>query len=319
MGVARFGLDIGGTKIAGVVVDDPSGTVTAVDRVETPATGADLVAAMHGLIGSLADRSGTDPLSVGVGIAGLIDADGVMRYGPNLPGVIDLDVAGELSPLTGTPVLVDNDATCGALAEHAVGAARGIDQAVVVALGTGIGGGVVLDGRLRRGAHRMAGEIGHLLVDPAGPLCGCGQRGCWEQFASGNALGRQARDAARAGRADALVAAVGGRIDDVAGEHVAAAAADGDPGALQVLDGFARWVAVGLSGLVNILDPEIIVIGGGLVEMGDLLLDPVRHHLDGLCVGAGHRPVVPVVPAVLGEHAAAIGAALLGAEAGRDG
>lgn len=311
MAPARYGLDIGGTKILGVVIDDVSGDVTAVDRVETPATAAGLVGAMHGLVGSLADRSGTDPRCVGVGAAGLIDADGVLRYGPNLPGVVDLDVVGELTPLTGVVVAVDNDATCGALAEHRFGAARGASNAVVAALGTGIGGALILDGGLRRGSHRMAGEIGHLLVDPAGPWCGCGQRGCWEQFASGNALGRQAREAARAGRADALVALVDGRIDDLAGEHVAQACRDGAPDALAVLDEFARWVAVGLAGLVNIVDPEVIVIGGGLVEMGDLLLDPVGAHLQGLCMGAGHRPQVPVVPAAMGEHAAAIGAAVL--------
>ena len=185
----------------------------------------------------------------------------------------------------------------------------------MVALGTGIGGALIMDGRVRRGAHHMAGEFGHLLVDPLGPECGCGQRGCWEQRASGNALGRLARAAATDGRAPSLIDLVDGRIADLAGVHVTAAAAAGNADATAVLDEFARWVAVGLAGLVNICDPELVVIGGGLAESGDLLLDPVRRHLDTHVVGAGRRPKVELIRASAGEASAALGAALLAGSA----
>jgi glucokinase len=312
MPTSRVGVDLGGTKLLGVVVDPGSGQVLAQHRAETPLGGDQIVATIARLVETLTQSSGYAPASVGIGAAGLVDRAGVLRFAPNLPGVVDLDLPGELRQRLGVPVLVDNDVTCAAVAEHRLGAARGFDDAVVVALGTGIGGAIVADGAIRRGAHHMAGEFGHLLVDPAGPPCGCGRNGCWEQFASGNALGRLARTWAGAGRLPQVLSRAGGSVDSVESEHLTAAAVGGDTEALAALDEFGRWVAVGLAGLVNILDPEIVVLGGGLVVIGDVLLDPVRRHLDRLVVGAGRRPSVPVVAATAGPAAAAVGAALLG-------
>jgi glucokinase len=164
----------------------------------------------------------------------------------------------------------------------------------MVTIGTGIGGGIVLGGELYRGAHGMAGEIGHTVVQLDGEPCQCGQNGCWERYASGTALGRIARDAGFKG-----------------GEDVVARAANGDAAALDVLNTFARWMAIGLAGLVNVLDPEVVVLGGGLVEAGELLLAPLRDWLSRLIEGGEHRPPVPLLPATLGERAGAIGAALL--------
>jgi glucokinase len=307
----RFGVDLGGTKVLGVAVDDGSGAVLATHRASTPVGGPEIVDTLHEVVAALAEATDQAPASVGIGAAGLVDRAGVLRFGPNLPGVIDLDLVGQLRARVGVDVVVDNDVTCAAVAEHRIGAARDVSDAVVVALGTGIGGALILDGAVRRGAHHMAGEFGHLLVDPDGPLCGCGQRGCWEQFASGSALGRLARDRAIGGLLPGVVAAAGGSPELVDAVHLTAAAAGRDPDAVAVLDEFARWVAVGLAGLVNVADPEIIVIGGGIVSTGDLLLDPVRANLAHLTVGAGHRPEVPVVGATAGPMAAAIGAALL--------
>src|SRR5687768_5044950 len=146
----------------------------------------------------------------------------MLRVGPNLPDVVDLDVPGTLAPALGVPVVADNDATCAAWAEHRRGACRDASEAVVVTLGTGIGAGLVSDGRLIRGAHGMAGEPGHMTVDPDGPPCPCGRRGCWERYASGSGLARLAREAAVAGRADAVVARAGGDPEDVRGEHLTA-------------------------------------------------------------------------------------------------
>ena len=248
---------------------------------------------------------------VGVGVPGLVDRGGVLRFAPNLPGVHDLAIKDELESRLGLEVRVDNDATCAAWGERQLGAAKGYDDVLLATLGTGIGGGIVAGGRLLRGANGFAGEIGHMVVDPDGPECPCGQRGCWERFASGRGLGVLGQQAARDGRAAAVVALAGGDPAQVRGEHLTAAAAAGDAEAQAVLVDFAWWVALGLANLANIFDPQAFVLGGGLVEVGELLLGPVRAAFAGLLTGAAHRPDVAIVPATLGEHAGAIGAACL--------
>lgn len=306
----RIGIDLGGTKILGLALD-VGNRVVATRRAPTPVGGHDIVDAIVSVVREVADAVASPPTSVGVGAAGLVDPDGILRFGPNLPGVVDLDLPKLVSAQLGVSVAVDNDATCAAVAEHRLGAARGVSCAVIASFGTGIGGAIVVDGEIRRGAHHMAGEFGHIVVDPTGPRCGCGNHGCWERFASGTALGRMARERAAAGEAESLLSLVGGDVDALDGPVVTAAAADSDPAAMALLDDFARWIALGLAGLVNVLDPELIVVGGGLVAEGDLLLDPIRRHLGELVVGAGHRPEVEVVPATAGDAAAAVGAALL--------
>jgi glucokinase len=181
----------------------------------------------------------------------------------------------------------------------------------LVTLGTGIGGGVVTDGRLQRGHNGFAGEPGHMVVDPDGPPCPCGRRGCWERFASGSGLGRLAREAAESGRGRRLVE-LAGHAEAVRGEHVSAAAREGDPEALEVFRQLGWWAALGIANLVNLLDPEIVVVGGGLIEAGDIVLTPIRTAFGELVLAAEHRPEVPIVPAELGGDAGAIGAALIG-------
>ncbi|MBK5224337.1 MAG: ROK family protein [Acidimicrobiia bacterium] len=308
------GLDIGGTKVLGLAIDVESGAVLAEHRVLTPDGGTAVMSALTGVVDDLQRRAGRRAEAVGVGAAGLVDSSGVLRMGPNLPGVIDLDLVGGLHRHAGVPVVVDNDATAATVAEHRLGAARGATDAIYVALGTGIGGGVILDGAIRRGANGFGGEFGHMVIDPTGPRCGCGQVGCWEQRASGSALGDLARAAVDEGRAPGLAALVGPG-DAVSGEQAVAAAAAGDPAGLAVLDEFARWVALGLAALVNALDPAVVVIGGGVVEAGAVLMTPLRRQFTAFLMGAEHRPAVPVVPAHFGEHAAAVGAALLAADA----
>lgn len=306
-----IGVDLGGTKILGVALDgDQPGEVLAEGRVLTPAGPEAVTAAIAEVVGRLAAEVG--PVAgVGVGAAGLVDRSGVLRYGPNLPGITDLDVPAALQPLVGAPVAVDNDATCAMWAEAQIGAAAGAEHAVLVTLGTGIGAGITADGARLRGAYGFAGEPGHMCVDPQGPRCPCGRRGCWERFASGSGLGRIARDAAHAGRVPAVVALAGGDPEDVRGEHLTRAAAGGDGPALEVMDDFGWWVALGLAALVNILDPEVVVIGGGLVEAGELLMAPIRAAYGDLVLAPDHRPAVEIVQAVLGERAGAVGAALL--------
>lgn len=305
-----IGVDVGGTKCLGVAIDE-SGSVLAEHRVATP----DGPEAVLDAVAEVATELGAGPgVTVGLGMPGLVDAGGVLAFAANLPGVVDLPVRSSLEKrLAGVRVTVDNDANCAAWAEHRLGAARGCAHVVLATLGTGIGGGVVSGGRLVRGAHGFGGEIGHMVVDPSGPDCPCGQRGCWERFASGDAMGRMGREAAAGGGAARLVELAGGDSQAVRGEHVTAAAAEGDEAALDLVGRFAWWLALGLANLANLLDPQRFVIGGGLVESGDVLLAPARSAFAQLLQGTGHRPEVPIVAAVMGEHAGAVGAALLGA------
>jgi glucokinase len=313
------GIDVGGTKILGRALDPADPAVTLAERrADTPRGARAIQAALADLIGGLRDdvagRGPADVAAVGIGIAGLVDHAGVLRFAPNLPSVVDYDVASRLAEATGLPVVVDNDANCAAVAEHRIGAAVGVDDVVLVTLGTGIGGGVILGGELRRGAAGFAGEPGHMVVDPNGPPCPCGRRGCWERYASGSGLSRLARDAAAAGRAAAVLALAGGDPEDVRGEHVTRAAADGDPDALAVMAELGWWVALGVSNLENLLDPEVVVLGGGLVEAGELLLEPTRAAYATLVLGYEHRPPVRIEAAHLGAEAGAVGAALLAAD-----
>ena len=312
--MSTVGVDLGGTKCLGVVVDD-GGAVVDELRLPTP-RGRDAIAAVLGDVASeLMSRRAGEVTGVGIGAPGLVDASGTLRYAPNLPGVVELPLAGPLSERLGVPVVVENDASCAGWGEQQAGAGRRRRHVLLVTLGTGIGAGIVLGGRLFHGHHGFAGEVGHMVVDPHGPPCVCGQRGCWERFASGSGLGRLAREASVGGRAGRIVALAGGDPEDVRGEHVTAAAGEGDAEALAVMADFGWWVALGLANLANAFDPEVFVLGGGLVEAGEVLLAPVRTAFASLLDGAEHRPLVDIVPAELGERAGAIGAALLAASA----
>ena len=298
----RVGLDVGGTKALGVAID-PDGRIVDEARAATP-RGVGSVEALLDELAELAERLGAVD-GVGVGVPGLVTTAGVMRAAPNLDGVADLDVATRLAARTGLQVYVDNDATCAALAEWRLGRGDGIDDFVMVTLGTGIGGGLVAGGVLQRGCNGFAGEIGHMTIDPNGFACPCGRVGCWETVASGNGLRRLAREAAAGGR---LAAA---DPDTVSGELVYDLAAGGDVEAGAVVDEWAGWVAVGLSNLTNILDPGVFVLAGGLATGADVYLPAIRAALGTRLYQSHLRPVPPVEFSTLGDRAGAIGAALL--------
>jgi glucokinase len=299
------GVDIGGTKCLGVVLDD-AGHIVREERAATP-KGPD---AVLDIVEELADRLRPYD-SLGLGAAGLVTRRGLWRAAPNVVGIWDFPVAERLEARLGHSVHVDNDATCAVLAEWRHGAAVGATDVVLATLGTGIGGGIVSDGRLVRGRNGFAGEPGHMVVDPNGPPCVCGRRGCWERFASGTGLARLAREAAFGGRLGRVVALAGDDPEAVRGEHVQLAAREGDRDALAVIDEWAWWVALGFVNLTNLLDPEVLVLGGGLVTAADLVLAPVRRHFAGLLYAPEHRPHPRLEMARLGERAGAIGAALL--------
>jgi glucokinase len=307
---AVVGVDIGGTKILALALDPDTGDVIDRCRLPTPYDAVLLRAAVEQAVETVVPS--TSRLgAVGLGIPGLVDRSGVLRYGPNLPGVVDLDLAGPLRTRLGVPVTAANDGSCAAVAEHRLGAARGADHAIVITQGTGIGAGIIADGRLLLGAHGFAGEPGHVSIDPIGPRCACGADGHWEAVASGTGLANLARQVVAEGRGGRLLARAGGDPAALRGEHVADGLAADDPDAAEVVRRFAHRVAQGLAGLVAILDPEVIVLGGGVGAIGDRFLDDVRRALPGAALAWAHRPAVPVVPARFGADAGAIGAALL--------
>ena len=312
-----IGVDVGGTKILGVVANgngDLSHRIMVPTPKEPTQVGAGIAGVVNELIGRIADETaddGLDVVGVGVGVPGLVDRSGVLRYGPNVPGVVGLDIAAELRPVTDLRVVVENDASLAAVAEHRVGAAQGHDHALVITQGTGIGGGLIVDGALLRGANGFAGEPGHIVVDPLGPVCACGTRGCWEAFASGTGLANIARTLVAKGGGVAILERAGGEPEHISGEHVADALAAGDRDAVAVLDEFARRVAVGLGGLITVFDPSVVVLGGGLTALSDRFIPDVQSHLADTILGSAYRPVVPIVPTQLGADAGAVGGALL--------
>ena len=309
------GLDIGGTKVLGVAVhpDDPT-TVVAARRDATIADSDALISTIVEMVRSLESDCETTFSAIGVGIAGLVDPTGVLRYSPNIDGVLNLDIRRRLRAALRRPVAVENEATAAAWAESLHGAARGSRHVALVALGTGLGTGFVFDGHLYRGWNGFAGESGHMTVEVSGPEHVTGARGPWEYYASGTGLGRLARQAAARGDLDRAVAAAGA-ASAIRGEHVHALVAAGDPDALAVLDEFCYYTAVGVANLVHVLDPEMVVIAGGLVDIGEPLVRGIESWTHRLVLGGEQRRRVQVVPAQLGNRAGAIGAALLASEA----
>ncbi|WP_183099587.1 ROK family glucokinase, partial [Nocardioides pelophilus] len=279
-------------------------------RVESPATDPEAIeAAVAGLVAGLAARH---PVSaVGVGAAGYIDADrSTVLFAPNIAWR-DEPLGAELARLTGLPVIIENDANAAAWGEFRYGAGGDVDDQLMVTVGTGIGGGVITDGRLLRGAYGVAGEIGHLCLVPDGLQCGCGNRGCFEQYGSGSALVRVTREAAAGSSllARDLLDRAGGDPAAITGPLITAAAQDGDRFAIEQLGVLGHWLGHGIASLVAVLDPAVIVIGGGVSEAGDLLLDPIREAFARELAGRGYRPQAEIRRAVLGNRAGVIGAA----------
>jgi glucokinase len=306
-GPVAIGLDAGGTKVAGIVVD-AAGAIVARQVVEMRAEDAD--AAVRTIVGLARDLIAGHPdvVAAGVGAAGMVSLDGVMRFAPNIAWS-EYPLHERLSRAIGLPILVDNDANAAAWGEFRFGAGRGSNDMLLVTVGTGIGGAIVAGGRLFRGAHGFAAEIGHIIVEPGGPRCGCGNLGCWEQVASGRAIGRLGVQAGRDHPESLVVELAGGDPSNVTGPIVTEAAKAGDAVAVHVLAEVGRRLGEGIAGLVNVLDPDVVVVGGGAVDAGDLLLEPARQAYAGAVEGPDHRPAVAIVAAELGNDAGAVGAA----------
>ena len=303
------GVDVGGTKIAGGVIDE-DGTILEEHGVESPASDSEAIeAAIAGLVKELASRHRIE--AVGVGAAGYVDKSrSVVMFAPNIAWR-NVDLRAELEARVHLPVVIENDANAAAWGEFRFGAGEDVDDLLLVTVGTGVGGGLVLDGELYRGAFGVGAEIGHMRVVPDGILCGCGNHGCFEQYASGSSLVREARVAARGGSllARALLDRAGGDADRITGPLITEAAQEGDPFATEQLAHTGFWLGEGIASLTAVLDPAVVVIGGGVSEAGDLLIGPTRSAFNAQLTGRGHRPSLEIRKAALGNRAGLIGAA----------
>lgn len=312
-----IGVDIGGTKIAAGVVDD-GGSVRELILDATP--GADPLAIADAIGAAVQDlRSRHDVLAVGIGAAGWLSADReTVLFAPHLAWR-DERLAAALRARIDVPVEVENDANAAAWAERRFGAGRDAEVLVCITLGTGIGGALIIGEQVYRGAYGVAGEFGHMTVVRDGRRCACGNRGCWEMYASGRALARDAREIAdvSALAAARMIELAGGDPRRIDGPMVTAAAREGDPAALEIFEEMGRWLGRGLASLAAGLDPSAFVIGGGLSEAGELLLAPAREQFRGSLTGRGYRPAAQVLLAQLGPWAGLVGAADLARSAAR--
>lgn len=306
------GVDIGGTKVLAGVVDS-DGAVSSTALRTTPGRRVRTSQVEDALADAVLEAaSGRPLLAVGVAAAGFVDSAGErVQFAPHLPWQGE-PLRDLLEARLGCPVALDNDANCAARAEAHHGAARGAASALMITMGTGIGGAVLLGGEVLRGANGMAGEFGHMQVVPGGRACECGRSGCWEQYSSGNALVRDAR-ALLEEQPSVLQEMCEGDPDRVTGPMVTAAAEEGDLVARRAFASVGDWLGVGTANLVAALDPELVVIGGGVSAAGDRLLEPARTALRRSLVGAAHRVVPDLVAGRLGPRSGMVGAALLAA------
>ncbi|MDO5696367.1 MAG: ROK family glucokinase [Dermatophilus congolensis] len=304
-----IGIDIGGTKIAAGVVDE-EGSMVASARRPTPSDGAHgIVRVSSELVAEL--RRSYEVAAVGVGAAGFIDADRAkVVFAPNLTWRNE-PLKARLESTTGLPTVIENDANAAAWAEARFGAARGARHCVVLTVGTGVGGGVIVDGKLLRGAGGMAGELGHINVKKGGRRCGCGRFGCLERYGSGRSLVHEARELAMYApdRAERLLELAGGTPEGITGMHITQAAKEGDEAAIECFDIVGDWLGIGMADLSSAFDPAVFVLAGGVSEAGELLRKPAAAGLASRVSGLPYRSIPPVLLATLGNDAGIIGAA----------
>lgn len=305
-----IGVDVGGTKIAAGVVDEDGNVVTRVQK-DSPANDRDAILATIIEVALDLKLAHPEATTVGIGAAGFVSSDrNTMASGTNLDWT-GVKIGDVVSEGVGLPVVVENDANAAGWAEARFGAGAGKANVLVVTLGTGVGGAVVIDGHLVRGAAGFAAEIGHISIVPDGRPCGCGLRGCLERYASGTALGVNGWELAkfRPAYAARIIELSGGDQNKISGKAVTAAAREGDPAALECYERLGDALGQGLADLAAVLDPEVIVLTGGLTEAGDILLSPVTKAFDQYLTARTRRPQIPVLISASGQDAGLVGAA----------
>jgi glucokinase len=303
-----IGVDIGGTKIAAGVVDE-EGSILETVKVPTPSTPEGVVDAIVEAVRQVS--TGHQIEAVGIGAAGYVDDKrATVLFAPNINWRHEA-LKDKVEQRVGLPVVVENDANAAAWGEYRFGAGQRHSDVICITLGTGLGGGIIIGNKLRRGRFGVAAEFGHIRVVPDGLLCGCGSQGCWEQYASGRALVRYAkqRAAATPENAAALLALGDGTPEGIEGRHVSAAARQGDPVATDSFRELARWAGAGLADLASLFDPSAFIVGGGVSDEGELVLDPIRKSFRRWLIGGEWRPHAQVLAAQLGGKAGLVGAA----------
>jgi len=305
-----IGIDVGGTKVLGGVVDE-AGKVLTTARKDTPRQGGSaLTQTIADVAKELLEQHSV--ASVGVSAAGFVSSDRkTMLATPNIADWNGVDLDNQLTTLIGLPVVIENDANAAAWGEAKFGAGKNQDHMMMLTVGTGIGGGIVVNGGLYRGAFGIAAEFGHMRVVPEGHICGCGARGCFEQYASGNALLRHAREAINASPEVArnLLSRGDGTVAGLTGQAITEAARDGDPVALAAFNTTGQWLGAGIASLAVLLDPACVVIGGGVIDAGEILLKPTRESLERNMPFAGKHPYPQIIAAQLGNEAGLVGVA----------
>ena len=305
-----IGIDVGGTKVLGGVVS-PTGEILATARRDTPREGGKaLTQTIADVATELSDKYPVD--SIGVSAAGFISSDRqTILATPNIAGWNGVNLVNELTQIIGKRIVLENDANSAAWGEFKFGAGRGRNDLMMLTLGTGVGGGLILDGSVFRGAFGIGAELGHIRLVPDGHLCGCGIRGCLEQYASGSALMRHAREAINASPdlARNLLARGDGTLEGLKGHHITDAARDEDPVALAAFNTMAGYLGTGIATLCTVIDPSCIVLGGGVIDAGEIFLAPTRKAALSMIPFSGKHPYPEIVPAELGNNAGLVGVA----------
>jgi glucokinase len=308
--VNAIGIDVGGTKVLGGVVT-PSGEILATARRDTPREGGRaLTEAIADVAIELSQQYPVD--SIGISAAGFISSDRqTMLATPNISNWNGVNLVTELTEILHKKIVLENDANAAAWGEFKFGAGRGRNDLMMLTLGTGVGGGLILDGAVFRGAFGIGAELGHIRLIPDGQLCGCGIRGCLEQYASGSALMRHAREAIDASPllARNLLERGDGTIEGLKGQHITEAAREGDPVAIAAFNTMANYLGAGIASLCAVIDPSCIVLGGGVIDAGELFLAPTREAALRLIPFSGKHPYPEIVPAELGNNAGLVGVA----------
>jgi len=307
-----IGVDLGGTQIRALVTDPEGKELGRATTLTRAAEGVEAVIAriLDTIRAALGRLPWSDVQGIAIGVPGPTDPwEGVVLQAPNLPGWHNIPLRQIISEKLGVPTKLGNDANLAALGEHIYGAGRGVNNLVYMTISTGIGGGIIADGRLLLGARGLSGEIGHQTLEPDGPLCGCGNRGCLEALAAGPAIARMGREAVTQGRGERLLALAQGSSEAIDARIVAQAAAEGDPTAIGIIRRAATYVGIGLANVCNILNPAMIILGGGVTHIGPLLFDTIRETITLRAM----PPVrdVQVVPAALGDDVVLLGAVAL--------
>ena len=313
LGLLTIGVDLGGSKILTAVVD-PQGRILSSDESVTPATKG-RQAIIQSIIDSAhhaLEQAGvgiSEICAIGVGAAGISNPEaGILFTSPNLPGLRDVPLRDIVQERLGKKAFLINDANAAALGEFYFGAARGARNFIYITLSTGIGGGIVIDGKIYTGALGAAGEVGHMTIDDDGPVCNCGNRGCWETLASGTALAREARRRIKEGARTSILDYADGDVEKVTAQVIHSAAEQGDGLAKELIAQIGYYVGVGLANLINIFNPELIVIGGGLSNIGDMLLEPAFKVAEERAYKEAFE-VVRFASAELGRNSGVLGAA----------